>query len=246
MKNWFLYVFLFGVSCAFAVEPATPQILDPRGWSLEAGGQYTWMSFTTPPTFKGSTGGVQGKLTYQTPRAFFGQLRSIYNIGTLFSDVNSSRDTEWYSEFVAGYCFSRCVKWKLTPYVGIGIDFLTDHKKAYANISAIELKYRLYYAIFGLDVRYAWKDWSAAVQLDCFPTFNQYLSITGLSGAAWKMSQRVGAAVRIPVGYQVIKRVWIELTPYYRFLPIGSSHVLSLPHRNLNQWGAFLTLRCFL
>jgi hypothetical protein len=128
----------------------------------------------------------------------------------------------------------------------MGFDFLTDHKKAHAGIASIDLNYRIYYALIGLDFRYYWENWSIGAQVDCFPTFNQYLVIKGLSGAAWKMKERVGFAARLPVGVKITNWVWFEITPYYRFLPIGSSHVLGLPHRNLNQWGAFIAFRFFI
>ena len=217
-----------------------------QGWSIDLGGQYTWMSFKTPPTYSGNTGGVTGKITYQKEKSFFGQLRSTYNNGKLSSHMNSARDSEWYSEFVGGYCFPICPKWTITPYAGTGFDFLIDHQKAYSSISSIQLEYKLYYAIVGFDTRYTLGKWSLGAQLDCLPTFNQYLSIEGLSGVAWKLQRRVGAAVRLPVGYKITKDIGIELAPYYRLLPIGASDVLGLPHRNLSQWGSFLTFRFFL
>ncbi len=83
-------------------------------------------------------------------------------------------------------------------------------------------------------------------QLDCLPTFNQYLKIKGLSGSAWVLKNRTGAGVHIPVAYRYVKNFWLEFAPYYRFLPIGASHTLGLHKRNLNEWGAFLTFRFFL
>ena len=256
MKN-LQYIFVLSSiinACAFAdssstgynEKATTPIDSAPQGWSLDIGGQYTWMSFTTPPTYKGSTGGAIGKLTFQEPKSFFGELRSVYNNGPLSSSMNSTRDSEWYSEFVGGYCFSLCPHWTITPYAGMGFDFLTDHQSAYSSISSIRLKYKLYYAVAGFDTHYTWNNWSFGAQVDCLPTFNQYLSITGLPGIAWKLQQRVGVAVRLPVGYKFTKNIGLELAPYYRLLPIGASSELDLPHRNLNQWGSFLTLRFFL
>ena len=227
-------------------QMASAERKDPQGWSLDVGGQYTWMSFSTPPTFSGSTGGVEGKLTYQEPKAFFGQVRSTYNLGSLSSSVNSSHDYEWYSEVVGGYCFSIMPHWTISPYAGIGFDFLKDQKTAYSTISAITLHYRTYYALAGIESHYAWQNWLLGAEVDCFPVFDQFLEIGGLSGAAWKMDNRVGFEVRVPAAYKLLNGIWLELAPYYRLLSIGSSSVLSLPHRNLDQWGAFLALRFFL
>ena len=218
----------------------------PWGWSLDLGGQYTWMSFTRPPTYSGNTGGIIGRLTYKEANSFYGQVRSIYNLGTLSSSLNKSHDSEWYSEVVGGYCFARCSHWSITPYAGIGFDFLKDRQEAHSDVSAITLHYRLYYALFGFDTRYALQKWTFGLQAECFPTFNQYLSIGGLSGAAWKLKERVGYDVRLPVGYKLTQSLWLEATPYYRFLPIGSSSVLSLPHRNLSQWGGLITFNFML
>lgn len=219
---------------------------DPQGWSIDLGGQYTWMSFTTPPTFKGSTGGAVGKLTYQTPDAFFGQLRSIYNIGSLSSGSQKSRDSEWYTEFVGGYCFTVMPHGTITPYVGMGLDFLHDNKKSHGTIAAIKLDYSIYYALAGLDFQYYWRSFSVGAKVECLPTFNQYLSIKGLKGASWKMKNRVGWDVQVPVGFKIAKDIWLEMTPYYRQLPIGASHVLKLPHRNLNEVGVFVAFRFFI
>jgi len=228
----------------FAQECTTEcNTLTPHGWSFDLGGQYTWLSFTTPPTFKGSTGGAQARITYQEPDAFFGQLRSVYNSGTLSSSITKSVDKEWYSEFVAGYCFSPDSCWAFTPYVGFGVDFLNDHKSAYSTFSAITLRYRTYYALFGFDARYFLEDWSFGLQAEGLPICQQYLSIGGLPGAAWTMNRHIGAAVRLPIGYSVTEKLSLELAPYYRFFPIGASSVLLLPERILNQWGAFVTLR---
>jgi hypothetical protein len=205
------------------------------------------MSFTTPPTYTGSTGGVLAKLTYQRADEFFGQARSFYNLGPLSSSLNTSAFSEWYSEFIGGYCFSStCRNWLLTPYAGLGLDFLHDNHSAYASISAIELRYNIYYAVAGLDIRYSWKDWMFGVQGDCLPIFNQFLKVKTLPEAAWILKNRVGGAVRLPLAYRYARNFWVELTPYYRFLPIGASNTLGLPERNLSQWGAFLSFRFFL
>ena len=218
----------------------------PQGWSFDLGGQYTWMEFTTPPTFKGSTGGVVGKITYQQTDAFFGQLRTVYNIGPLSAGKRSSGDSEWYTEIVGGYCASVGRWWTITPYAGFGFDFLTDNKKAVFAFAPIKLFYRIYYVPIGIEFKYARATWYIGAQFDCFPTFNQYLSIQGLKGSAWKLSERVGWDVRLPVGFKLADHYWIELAPYYRLLPIGSSSVLGLPHRNLNEYGLFLAFRFFI
>jgi ankyrin repeat protein len=218
----------------------------PEGWSFDIGGQYTWMSFLTPPTYKGSSGGGEGKITYQEPKDFFGQLRSVYNKApSLSSPFNSLTVSEWYSEFVGGYSFSASDHWSITPYAGIGFDFLNDYHTNLCYIPEIQVKYRIFYALIGLETHYTWKNWMVGLQVDCFPTFNQYLKIIGLPGAAWTLQQRVGFDVRVPATYRLTKNIWLEFAPYYRLLPIGASHVLGLPKRNLNQWGAFLALRFF-
>lgn len=229
-----------------AAEQKEIKLGTPEGWSFDLGGQYTWMTFTTPPTYKGSTGGVVGKFTYQKPWSFYGQVRSVYNLGKLHSNVNSARIYELCTEFVGGYSFGVNKHWMITPYAGIGMDFIHDNHSSYSDISSIQLRYNLYYAIGGVETRYSWQNYYLGLQLECFPTFNQYLRIKGLTGAAWTLQRRVGADVHIPVGIKIIRSIWFELAPYYRFLPIGSSSVLSLPHRNLNQWGAFATFRFFI
>lgn len=251
-----LYLSFFLARYGLAIDHRAPAdssccMQTGQGWSLDLGGQYTWMSFTSPPTFNGNTGGAHGSITYQKPNSFFGQIRSIYNIGTLTSRVNSAKDTEWYTELLGGYSFllskAGCpFRWTMTPYAGLGLDFLNDHRSAYASIAAIKLKYQLYYALVGFDIRYANQNWSIAAQGECFPTFQEYLSIPALRGAAWKMNQRVGFAVRLPVAYRLVKDIWLEAAPYYRLLPIGASSVLSLPSRNLHQWGIFATFRFFI
>lgn len=253
MNHWrqFLSLFLFSASAIFADTPEnkeTPErkTYKPEGWSLDVGGGYTWMSFSTPPTYSGSAGGVLGKLTYQKPNAFFGQARSVYNLGCLSSSLNRAKVHEWYLEFVGGYCFSALKNWTITPYAGIGLDFLSDRHTGYAHTAPIHLKYTIYYAIAGLETHYTWRNWMLGLQVDCLPTFNQYLRITSLSQAAWILKNRTGAAVHLPVAYRYVKNFWLELAPYYRFLPVGASHTLNLPKRNLNEWGAFLTFRFFL
>ena len=132
-----------------------------------------------------------------------------------------------------------------TPYAGIGLDFLDDHRRAYSFFSSIDLHYRTYYALFGFDMHYSWTNCYLGLQADCLPVFDQYLKIGGLNGTAYKMNERVGVAVRLPIGCKLSKYVWLELEPYYRLLPIGSSHALEAPKRTLNQWGGFLTFRFF-
>lgn len=252
MKKILIALTLF-IACANAgftqnkqAAQQNPTWQDPQGWSLDLGGQYTWMNFTTPPTFSGNTGGVMGKVTYQRPWDFYGQFRTIYNIGRLTSSVNSGKIYEWYNEGVVGYCFPYCTHWTVTPYAGVGIECLQDNNTAYSTYTSIQLKYRVYYAIAGFDTRYMWRNFYLGLQAECLPTFSQYLSIGGLPGAAWTMKQKVGGAVRIPFGIKVSNSVWLELTPYWRLLPIGSSSVLSLPERILNEWGGFAAFRFYL
>jgi len=227
-------------------EIATLNTTTPEGWSFDVGGSYTWMDFSTPPTYSGNTGGVAGKITYQKAWQAFGQARSFYNLGTLSGSENKSHIHEWYTEFVAGYCFPVISNWSITPYAGMGIDFLHDKHTKYSSLSSITLRYSLYYAVAGIDTRYFGKNWMVGVQADCLPLFNQYLNIKTLSGVAWILGNRVGAAVRLPMSYRFVKNYWLELTPYYRYLPIGMSSELGLPHRNLTQWGALLSFRFFL
>jgi hypothetical protein len=218
----------------------------PQGWSFDIGGSYTWMSFSTPPTFSGSTGGVLGKITYQVPDSYFGQIRSYYNIGPLSSSTNKTSFQESYSEFLAGYCITAVQNWTITPYAGLGFDFLFDDRTGYGSIAPIDLKYTIYYAIAGFETHYTWRDWMLGLQFDCFPTFNQYLKVGGLSGAAWTLKNRVGAEVQLPFAYRYARNYWLEFAPYYRFFPIGTSSILGLPARDLNQWGIFVTFRFFL
>ena len=247
--RWFLSTFLLSTSALLAhtsKEAPQPTEKKPEGWSLDVGGAYTWMSLSTPPTYSGSTGGILGRLSYQKPKAFFGQARSIYNLGPLSSSLNKAKINEWYLEFVGGYCFSALKNWTITPYAGLGLDFLSDHQTGYSFVSPIHLKYSIYYAVIGLETHYTWQDWMLGLQVDCLPTFNQYLRVKGLSGAAWVLENKTGVAVHLPVAYRYVMNFWLEFAPYYRLLPIGGSDALGLPKRNLNQWGAFLTFRFFL
>lgn len=261
MRRQFLSPFLVLANVSFAsfveqkqvppppppMSQPTPQpVFEPQGWSFDLGGSYSWMSFSTPPTFSGSTGGVLGKITYQQPNCFFGQARSIFNLGPLTSSVNRDNFYESYSEFVAGYCVTACKNWTITPYAGLGLEFLFDGHTAYSSISAIQLDYTIYYALAGFETHYAWPNWTLGLQLDCLPTFNQYLKVETLSEAAWILKNRTGVAVQLPVSYRYTKNYWLEFAPYYRFFPIGASNALGLPHRDLNQWGLFVSLRFFL
>ncbi|HUD02314.1 MAG TPA: hypothetical protein VMR37_08285 [Rhabdochlamydiaceae bacterium] len=247
--QWFLSMFLVSASALVADtsnKEAQCNIHKPQGWSFDIGGDYTWMSFSTPPTYSGSTGGVLGKITYEQPKAFFGQARSIYNLGPLSSSLNKTGFHEWYSEFVGGYCFSPTKNWMITPYAGLGLDFLSDHHRGYSFTPPIHLNYKIYYAVAGLKTHYTWRNWMLGLQVDCLPTFNQYIRIKGLPEAAWILKNRTGVAVQLPVAFRYVMNFWLEFAPYYRFLPIGASDVLGLSHRNLNQWGAFVTFRFFL
>ena len=240
---------LFGANASHSIAKTsnkTVNICKPLGWSVDVGGAYTWIDFSTPPTYSGNTGGVHLKVTYQKPFSFFGQARTFYNLGPLSSSLNQSGYSEWYPEFVGGYSLSAWENWIITPYAGLGLEFLYEGLSSYGSTASTHLQYNIYYAIAGFDTRYIWADWTLGLQIDCLPTFNQYLKIRGLSEAAWTLPNRVGAAVRIPVAYRYAKNFWLELTPYFRFLPLGASNMLSLPERNLHQWGAFLTFRFFL
>ena len=264
MNNWKWFLSMLLVSSSlFAVSnaKATPKCVSaecedkktprsdakkPQGWSFDIGGAYTWMSFSSPPTYSGSTGGILGKVSYQMPNSFFGQARSIYNIGPLSSSVNKTGFQESYSEFVGGYCFSALKNWTITPCAGLGFDFLFDDHTGYSTVAPINLKYTIYYVLVGFETHYNWQDWKFGLQVDCLPTFNQYLRVAGLSEAAWVLKNRTGVEVQLPVAYRYARNYWLELSPYYRFFPIGASGALGLPERNLNQWGAFLTFRYFL
>lgn len=254
MKKGLIATFLFLVATAFGnidkyeEDPVCGcSCMDlPEGWSFDIGGTYSYMTFSTPPTYKGSTGGVLGKITYQMPDSYFGQARSYYNIGPLKSSVNKSSFQESYSEFVGGYCICALPGWTITPYAGLGFDFLFDNHTGYGSVAPIKLQYTIYYAIAGLETHYTWDHWTLGLRLDCIPTFNQYLRVRTLSEAAWVLKNRVGVEVEIPFSYEYARKCWIEFAPYYRLLPIGSSKALVLPHRDLNQWGAFVTFRFFL
>lgn len=230
-------------------EQTTARSSHFQGWSFDLGGQYTWMKFTSPnlPTFSGSTGGVHGRITYQKQDSLFAQVRSFWNAGHLTMTGRSSNDKEFYTDLLGGYCFSVGQSWMITPYLGLGFDFLREHQSSTHFVTPIGLTYRLNYGLAGVDVRYFYgEDWVFGGQVDCFPTFEQHLSITGMKGVAWKLKQRVGCNVRATVDYRLPKNFWLEASPYYRLVSIGESHVLSLPHRNLNEFGLLITFRYFL
>ena len=80
-----------------------------------------------------------------------------------------------------------------------GFDFLFDDRSRHGSIAAIDLKYTIYYALVGFETHYTWPNWTFGLQVDCLPTFNQYLKVKGLSGAAWTLKNRVGAEVQLPL-----------------------------------------------
>lgn len=242
----FLSLFLVSSCAVFAAAPKKLPPPKPEGWSVDVGGTYTWMSISTPPTYSGSTGGILGKLTYQVPDAFFGQGRTYYNLGPLSGHGRRTKFYEWYTELVGGYCFSVQNNWTATLYGGLGIEFISDHHAKHHDIAAITLKYAIYYAIAGFETHYTWKNWMLGLQADCLPTFNQYLKIKHLHGAAWTLDNRIGADVQVPVSYRYVRNYWLTIAPYYRYLPIGDSDTLGLPDRNLNQWGVFVSFRFYL
>jgi hypothetical protein len=238
-----LISFVFGDECHEC--EARKQTL-AEGWSLNIGVDYVWMSMAKSPTYSGSTGGISGNITYQKPQEFFGQARTVYNLGRLSSSLNNGNFYEWYSEFVVGYCFSSCRRWSITPYVGVGFDFIHDNKSPYQMIDPMKLRYNLYYAVAGFDLHYRSANWMAGIQLDCLPTFNQYLRVKNLTQSAWVLTNGVGAVARLPIAYRCVKTLWMELAPYYRFFPIGACSTLGMGHRHINEYGIFLNLRYFL
>jgi hypothetical protein len=238
---------VFAASSSPQAEKQPPSARSrPQGWSFDIGGAYTWVSLSTPPTYSGSTGGLLGKVTYQMPDSYFGQARSFYNIGPLSSSTNKTSFQESYSEFVGGYCITATKNWTVTPYAGLGFDFIFDDHTAYSSTPSINLNYTIYYAVVGLETHYTWENWMFGFNVDCFPTFNQYLRINSLSQAAWVLKNRVGAEIQLPLAYRYARNYWLELSPYYRFFPIGSSSTLNLPDRDLNEWGIFASFRFFL
>lgn len=237
---------LSAVSNGYAESVATDEQKNiPEGMSFVVGGQYTWMSFTTPPTFTGSTGGALAKITYERPFSFFGEVRTFFSKGSLSSSVNSSGDTEWYTEAVGGYCFAFHETVRFTPFLGVGLDYLWDNKGGYGSIAPIDLKYQTEYLLAGFSLGYFQPNWNIGIKGSCLPIYSQFLSIGGLTGAAWNMKHRVGAEVDLPIGFRVSQRLWLELVPYYRFFPIGASQVLGLPSRFLNEWGGVVSVRLF-
>jgi hypothetical protein len=250
MKHLFCTFFFFGALMAKTEAPPPPPEAPPpplpEGGSIDVGGVYAWIDFSTPPTYHGNTGGVVAKLTYQSPAHFFAQIRSIYDLGPLSSSTNTSDFSEWYTEILGGWCYRLMKNWSMTPYGGLGLDFIHDDRSAYSTFKEIDLRYNIFYALAGLDTHYIWTNWMLGLQGEALFTFNQYLKIKTLGGQAWTLDNRIGASVRLPVAVRCVKNFWIELAPFYRYLPIGKSSVLSLPHRNLNEVGAFLTIRYFL
>lgn len=218
----------------------------PRGWSIDVGANYTWSSFTTPPTYTGNTGGIQAKATYEEPSHIFSQFRALYNLGHLGSQQNSCKEYQWRGEVVGGYCFSIASDWTVTPYGGIGVDLLTDDHSAYASVSSIQLSYETFYGIIGLNSRYTQNRWSFATQIECLPVLRQALSIKDVAGASWGLKRRVGLSVELPIGYNAKEDIWIEVSPFYRWMPVGVSDTLALPQRDLRQAGAVISVRFFL
>ncbi|MEI6531380.1 MAG: hypothetical protein WCN87_01000 [Chlamydiota bacterium] len=200
-----------------------------EGWSFDIGGQFTWMSLTSSSSLEnetGSGGGVTGKITYQQPHKIFAQLRGIYN---RVNTNASNKIQEAYAELVAGYCVPAAPYLSITPYLGLGYDRL---KASYS--------YETYYAILGLDTHYAWAKWKWGAQFDFYLPFQQQVKV---GGSNTSLAKQVGCAARLPIARRLSQHVWLELTPYYRFFVLGSSKVLE--ERDLNEAGAFLTLRIF-
>jgi hypothetical protein len=243
-----LGVLLINLVCA--EEGDSQPLPGTNGWSIDLGGDYTWENFTISPnpSYSGNTGGVIGRITYQAPWDFFGQARTVYNLGPLSSKGDgSSSFHEWYMELVGGWCFPLLYDWSFTPYVGLGIDYLHNHLDAGPTNAALKLNYQSYYAIAGFDTHYAWKNIMVGFQFDCFPIFTQGVETSSID-ALWLTSSRVGFDGRLPISFRVpsnqwTRDIWLEISPYYRFMPIGHASAIGLSHRNLDEWGAFITLR---
>ncbi len=71
ISQLFLLIFVISANHFFAscpkkpIKPSENIQCEPKygqGWSVDIGGQYTWMALSTPPTYSGSTGGVSGTL----------------------------------------------------------------------------------------------------------------------------------------------------------------------------------------
>lgn len=220
----------------------------PLGWGFDVGGQYTWMSLD--PDLNGSTGGATVKITYQKPKFVYGQMRTVFNAGTIngeafIADVKSN-DNEYYLEFVGGYTFSAGNHCLLTPYGGLGMDFLNNRNKFVFNFPDLNLNFQSYYAIFGLEFRYSLQKWYFSIQAEGLPIYQQYVTLSGTNGFSWKLNSNVGTAVRLSFARELGKHFWLELTPYYKYFPIGDNHLFGSADLRWNQVGAVLTLRYFI
>ncbi len=242
MKSIKFFIFFLAVLPSLLLCENTSKNL-PDGFSIGIGGDYTWMSLSTPPTYSGSTGGVVGDFSYQSPDTIFGKFKSVFNTGSLKDSGAKSSDAELYFEGAIGYTLSAYANFHFIPFLGLGGEYLWDDKKNHDNFTSIDLKYRMLYILTGFKFAYLQNCWSIGLEAQCLPIFNQTLHIGGLTGARWELTNRVGAAVFFPLGVKLMNMLWMEFSPYYRFLPIGSSSVLELPSRNLNQWGLIVQFR---
>lgn len=224
----------------------TPFESYPQGWFVDLSGNYGLTSLTTPPTYSGSTTGFATKITHEKSDCLFNQLRIHYDVDRLKSSQNSVKTHDWRTEAVAGHSFSIKNRWSITPYLGVGIDWLKAEHSAYSSTPSIKLTYETQYALIGCKTSYKVQKWSFGSQIDLLPVLRQYLRVNSLSWSSWRLKQNVGVNVELPVGYLLKDNAYLEVTPYYRWFPIGSSSELGLPQRNLTRSGAFLTLRYFL
>ena len=230
----------------------------PEGWSFDVGGQFTWMELP-PFNFLGNSaysgneigwgGGFTGKITYQQPQEVFAQLRATYN--SMDTNINNKID-EAYAELVAGYCFSMAPCLSLTPYMGVGCDNLQDSNTAYFTEDPVYIvlsdqkpSYQTYYGVIGFDTHYAWEKCKLGAQFDFYFPFQQQLDLVRYNCS---LDKNVGFATRLPIARRLTQHIWLELTPYYRFFVLGSGlkGTYALDRRNMNQAGAFLTLKVFL
>lgn len=226
------------------------QVYGPQGWIFDLGGQYTWVDIVAADDFdnQGSTGGITAKITYQRPKSFYGQLRSILNMGQTdgglvgFFSNDEQTYTEWYAEYVSGYCFGIKQHWMITPYGGIGVDALNQRLRSDSALG-MNLYYQTYYLLFGCEFRYAMEKWYFSLQADGLPIAEQYLTLGDSNSTTYKLKQSIGTSVRLSAARQLGKHFWLELTPYYRYFPIGKNDSQSMDKQNLNQVGFFLTLR---
>ncbi len=207
--------------------------------------------------FRGVTSGASALFDYRKAFDFYGGVAAEWMMGSIDARNSMSRSIhDFDSQIRIGYTLSiwRFPTLTLTPYSGMGFEYISQHLRSDPAISSLQYRYYHYYIPVGMIINFNVLEYfNFGIAGQWRPDINARLKTSLLNGLQFRLKRQAGYIVELPFQFLIKCRNnmkgEISFIPYLKREVDGelnaqlpSRAYLNLPEQSYKFWGLRLAL----